>query len=158
MLLCACYDGYGVSNPVDKSKYIKNIVAGETHFSRGEHEFRERLQSGLKQWRELVATSHAAAIVIHYVDEHKATAYWRRHGIVTASAKLNGGWAVAGANFAGSLPSPGMHILASQAVTREHLRKGNKRSIQDAKPLCDYVVGDDEVRVRLFEFGDAQNR
>ena len=79
--------------------------------------------------------------------------YWRKHGIATASAALRGGWVAAGANFEGRLPNENVDILASHCVPKEHLDQGNSRKTHDSKPVCDYELGNGDVRVRVFEFG-----
>ncbi len=101
----------------------------------------------------------AAAVAIHRFEQTNgdgfSTNYWRRHGIATASAKLNGGWVVAGANFEGRLPYTGVDVLAAQGVSADYLEQGNGRKTQNPVSRADYVVGGDEVRVRLFDFDDA---
>lgn len=110
ILLCSYYDGYGVANSPDKSRFIRQIVAGGNHMARevgsAGREFRQALKEGLAGWTKLVEGASGAAIAIHRfggVGKPLSTSYWRRHGIATASAKL-GGWAVAGANFEPRLP------------------------------------------------------
>ena len=155
VLLCSCYDGYGIFNSPDKSKFIRKIICDGQSLRRGQREFRDALAAGLKKWRGLVESSGAAAIAIHQFGHNGkpfSTNYWRRHGISTASAKLHGGWVVAGANFYDGLPRRGVDILAAQNVCRGYLSLGNRRTTRDATPICDYVEGDNEVRVRLFDF------
>lgn len=158
VLLCSCYDGYGVANSPDKSGYIRKIVAGGNHMvrevGRAGREFRHALKKGLAGWTKLVEGASGAAIAIHrFGGDGKpfSTNYWRRHGIATASAKL-GGWAVAGANFDARLPYRDSDMLAADCVPFEHLAKGQRRETWDATPIGDYVVGDGDVLVRVFEF------
>lgn len=157
VLLCACYDGYGISNQPDKSKYVSHIsVAGNLVFKQ-DAEFRELLQFGLSKWRKLVGKADAAAVAIHQFHETNkggfSTNYWRRHGLATASAKLHGGWAVAGANFEGRVPRTGADILAAQNVPESYLQEGSGRNARDAPPASDFVAADGAVRIRLFDFG-----
>ena len=154
VLLCACYDGYGIANKLDKSKFVRRISHRGERVRRGDPTFRQRLECGLGAWHKLVQTVDAAAVAIHYFNDNGGfhTNYWRRHGIATASAKLRGGWIVAGANFEERLPGPRADILASSGVPKKHLKQGNGRKTRDATPVREYVAGDDEVRVRLFDF------
>ena len=62
---------------------------------------------------------------------------------------------MAGANFEGRLPHVGVDVLAAQGVSSDYLEQGNGRKTQDAVSQADYVVGGDEVRIRLFDFDDA---
>ena len=158
ILLCSCYDGYGVANSPDKSRYIRGIVADGNHMvrevGRAGREFRQALKKGLAGWTKLVESASGAAIAIHrFGGDGKpfSTNYWRRHGIATASAKL-GGWAVAGANFDARLPYADCDILAADRVPSDHMHMGQLRATRDANPVVDYVLGDGEVRVRVFEF------
>ena len=159
VLLCSCYDGYGITNQPDKSKYVSRLSADGTVARRGDPEFRRLLNAGLQEWRGLVQTVDSAVVAIHYFGRAAkrdgfSTSYWRRHGLATASATLQGGWVVAGANFDGRLPCRGTDILAAHRVPLEHLSRGHRRETYDATPVCDYMEGDDEVRVRLFDFYD----
>ena len=157
VLLCACYDGYGISNQPDKSKYVSHISVAGNLVSKQDAEFRELLQFGLSKWRKLVGKANAAAVAIHQFRETSkgsfSTNYWRRHGIATASAKLGGGWVVAGANFQGRVPGPGADILATQVVPESYLQQGSGRKARDATPASDFVAADGAVRIRLFDFG-----
>ncbi len=157
VLLCACYDGYGISNQPDKSGYVSRISVSGGIFCKHDAEFREFLHCGLSNWRGLVGKANAAAVAIHqFGDENRdgfSTNYWRRHGIATASAKLGGGWVVAGANFAGRVPAAGVDVLAAHEVPERHLWEGQRRKAQDAKPTRDYLAANGAVRVRLFDFG-----
>lgn len=164
VLLCSCYDGYGIYNHPDKSKYIKQIWAGDAMLRRGEEKFSRCLERCLKKWRRLAGTADAAAVAIHHFG---STNYWRCHGIATASAVLTrglsataeGGWVAAGANFHGRLPKSEKDILASHAVEEEFLSiKPKHRPTRDATPVCDWVEGDDEVRIRLFDFHRPRGR
>ena len=163
VLLCSCYDGYGVANYPDKTKYIKEIVSDGHRLTRERgaagNEFRRALAGGLADWRRLVKRARGVAIAIHRfggVDEKTgeelpfSTSYWRKHGIATASAKL-GGWAVAGANFHRRLPRPDVDVLAANRVPSEHLTMGQRRPTHDATRVTDYVI-DSEVRIRVFDF------
>ena len=156
VLLCACYDGYGISNQPDKSRYVSLISVSGSHFSKRDAEFREFLRSGLSEWRGLVGTANAAAIAIHQFGKTSnggfSTNYWRRHGIATASAKLGGGWVVAGANFDGRVPPARVDILAAHDVPERYLQEGSGRQAQDATPTSDYLAADGAVCVRLFDF------
>ena len=112
------------------------------------------LKNGLAQWTRLVNRANAAAIAIHRFGgdgQPFSTSYWRRHGVATASAEL-GGWAVAGANFNARLPDAGVDILAAHRVPYDHIAEGQRRRTCDAVPVRDYVVGDREVRIRVFDF------
>ena len=158
VLLCACYDGYGVANSPDKSKYIREIVSGGKRLTRGgggtAKVFRQELKNGLADWARLVERATAAAIAIHRFGgdgQPFSTSYWRRHGIATASARL-GGWAVAGANFDVRLPHPGVDVLAAHRVPYDQIAEGQLRTTWDAVPVRDYVVGGCEVRIRVFDF------
>ena len=160
VLLCACYDGYGVSSPEDKSKFVQRISVAGSRRLRGDRRFGACMRSALSEWRQVVESVDAAAVAIHHFRRTTrggfSTNYWRRHGIANASAKLHGGWCVAGANFEGRLPHAGVDILAAQDVPSDYLTQGNSRTTQDAAPLEDYAVGDGEVRIRLFDFSDGQ--
>ena len=159
VLLCSCYDGYGIFNRPDKSKFIRKVFFAGRSLRRGQREFRDALTDGLERWRRLVESTDAAAIAIHRFGGNGkpfSTNYWRRHGISTASAEMRGGWIVAGANFHAALPRRGVDILAAQNVCCGYLSLGNGRTTADAKPICDYVGGNDEVRIRLFDFGSSQ--
>lgn len=170
VLLCSCYDGYGICNRPDKSKYIERMWTGDTRdregrmFHRGEDpEFDWRLKRCLEKWRDLAASADAAAFTIHRFgltgEGGFSTNYWRRHGIATASATLKGGWVAASANFEGRQPNPGKDILASHAVEEGFLSiKGNCRPTRDSEPVCDWVEGDDEVRMRVFDFRRPRGR
>lgn len=158
VLLCACYDGYGVANSPDKSKYIREILSDGKRLKRANRgtakEFRQVLKKGLARWTRLVKRANAAAIAIHRFGgdgQPFSTSYWRRNGIATASAKL-GRWAVAGANFNARLPHAGVDTLAAHRVPYDHIAEGQRRRTCDALPVRDYVVGDCEVRIRVFDF------
>ena len=157
VLLCACYDGYGVANFPDKSNYIREIVSDGKRLTRGTgataKEFRRALKGGLVGWAHLVDRASAAAIAIHRFGgdgQPFSTSYWRRHGIATASAKL-GGWAVGAANFDVRLPKPRVDVLAAHRVPFDHIAEGQRRKTWDAVPVSDYVLAP-EVRIRVFDF------
>lgn len=159
VLLCSCYDGYGIHNAPDRSGYIRKIWTGDTVLSRGEdgQEFRRCLEGCLDRWRGLAGKAGAAAVAIHRFGLTRAngfsTNYWRRHGIATAAAVLTPGWVAAGANFERRPPNPGKDILASHAVEGEFLSiEAARRPVRDAAPVLEWVEGDGEVRMRLFDF------
>ena len=161
ILLCACYDGYGIASGEDKSKFIRKVQAGDRTLHRGNYgsgdpEFSRVLKHGLRQWRKLVKRVDAAAVAIHRFEKREkggfSTNYWRRHGIATASAKLSGGWVVAGANFDVRLPNINVDILASAGVRKKYLKLGHSRRTRDSEPVCDYELGKGDARVRVFEF------
>ena len=158
VLLCACYDGYGIANDPDKSRFVRRIFDRGERARRGDPTFRQSLRSGLRGWRRLVRTVDTAAVAIHYFRDNGGfhTNYWRRHGIATASAKLHGGCVVGAANFEARLPRPGADILVAHGVPSEHLSEGNNRATCDATPTSEHFVGNEEVLVRLFDFGGRQ--
>ena len=155
VLLCACYDGYGIASGEDKSKYILRMHDGKRRFRRGvpmskNPEFNTVLENGLQRWDKLVSRVDAAAVVIHRFGQNGnggfSTNYWRRHGIATASAALSGGWVVAGANFQGRLPNQKVDILASDGVPRDFLElPPSFRTTRDSRPICDYM-GSTKIR------------
>ena len=157
IMLCACYDAYGIAGSKDKSRFIRKIQVGSQCTRRGDHEFKGILEGGLREWRELVLGTDAAAVAIHRFEQKAnggfSTNYWRKHGIATASAALRGGWVAAGANFEGRLPNENVDILASHCVPKEHLDQGNSRKTHDSKPAGDYRLDNGDVRVRVFRFG-----
>ena len=159
VLLCACYDGYGIANQPDRSGYVRCVSVAGSRLSRRDARFKACVSSAVSGWSQLVEAVDATAVAIHRFKKTNgdgfSTNYWRRHGIATASAKLNGGWVVAGANFEGRPPHVGVDVLAAQGVSPDYLEQGNGRKTQDAVSRADYVVGGDEVRIRLFDFDDA---
>ncbi len=159
-LLCACYDAFGIANKdvgyaSDKFRLIKKIYYDGRTFCKESGEFRSFLDRGGNGWYELVEKSQAAAVAIHYFDKPGREIYWQKHGIASASAELDGGWIIAGANFNHVLPGKNdpNGILASFDVPREHLGQGNKRKAHKAEPIDKFMVGSDEARVCVFEFG-----
>ena len=156
VLLCACYDAYGIAGSDDKSKYIRKIHDGGRCIRKGDRDFKNVLDEGLREWRKLVKGCNAAAVAIHQFAQSAnggfSTNYWRKHGIATASAELCGGWVVAGANFEGRVPNEKVDVLASHRVPKIYLDQGNSRRTKDSKPVCDYELNSGDVRVRVFEF------
>ena len=162
VLLCACYDGYGIARSEDKRKYIRKLRDGEGFIHQRIHrrrapEFTIVLDDGLRKWRKLLKGVDAAAVAIHMFPQTGnggfSTNRWRRHGIATASAKLNGSWVVAGANFEDRIPYENIDILASDNVPKAHLELAGSRKTRDSEPVCDFKLDGGDARVRVFKFG-----
>ena len=90
ILLCACYDGFGIASSDQKAKLIQKVSVKGRLLHRGSPTFRKALADGLKEWRNLIDSINAATIAIHYFGNSNGnlgTSRWRRYGIATASAK-----------------------------------------------------------------------
>ncbi len=148
-ILCACYDGFGVSCPGKRGRAIKNWLGRDGQVGRPRHAWRDELYEAQHDWKALCESVDGALIAIHQFDEGNSS-MWQRHGIATASARLRGGDAFAAAHFKNRLPGCQVELLASQCVDHAHLTQGQRRCAEYARPQACHV--DERGGFRLLWF------
>lgn len=126
-LLCACYDGFGISSADEKASLVQRLRVGDRVVSRGDRAFRRHLASGVARQTELQRTATVALIAIHGFRDGGTSTMWQRHGIASASAALGGGFVAAGAHFAPLPSSANRQTLCSLRVPRAHLEGEPRR-------------------------------
>lgn len=83
----------------------------------------------------------AHLISIHNFERPGAEIYWQRHGIATACAALDGGFAVGAGHFAERLPAQLERApLASAKIHRSHLFLSHNRRERKHPPTAGFVV------------------
>lgn len=157
-LLCACYDMFGVAErnptPGARGKAIRRIAKGKAEI-RNPSELREAKSECLSMWHALLKREDpsVALAAIHGFYGH-STAYWQKHGIASASAALDKGYALGAAHFLRGLPKhTTASTLAAQGVAKAHLKKGIDRT-QNAWRPSDSISFESQgvsVLARLFD-------
>ena len=144
-MLCACYDGFGVSDPEKRSRVIKKWLGRDRQLATRGNAWRGELKQArtkaLIDWKDLCESVDGTLIAIHHFNGGKGqnSTMWQRHGIATASAKLHGGDAFAAAHFESGLPDCQTQFLASKYVNSTHLSLGKRRKAEYARPTECYV-------------------
>ena len=155
-VLCACYDGFGVSGPCERGRAIKNWLGRDGRVD-GQRAWRDELDEALVDWDGLCESVDGALIAIHQFAGGNS-AMWQRHGIATASARLRGGDAFAAAHFKSRLPGCQVELLASQCVDSAHLSLGQRRCAEYAKPKACHVDERDGFRLLWFRLQGPRRR
>lgn len=122
-LLCACYDLWGAAETLDTpGPRVRNIRwlgdGPDDLWSRKDdrRDFHENLSRPLRQWERLVGRAQVGLAAIHFFARsgpRSGKGYWQRHGVQKASTVLAGRRAFGAAHFEGSLPEPGVTVLAA---------------------------------------------
>jgi hypothetical protein len=157
-VLCACYDMFGCSetteNPTARTDYIRHIGEGSITHEYRDSNFEEIRKECVNNFQDLLKRHQVkiGIVAIHLFDKPGQDVYWRRHGIATCSATLQG-LGIGAAHFKERLPDFKSSTLASAGVPREYLYLKPKTRRQDRSFLLepiDYFSVDDKALVRLF--------
>lgn len=156
-LLCVCYDMFGLGDTV-RGKMDKLNKAILTEDNEGKlypgKEGRSVLHRAFNAHRQMIAKEKPdiALATIHRFEGPGREIFWQRHGIATASAALQQGFAAAAAHV-GKLPNNSATMpLAANNVPSSHMNAGMKRQAHTLPPE-DYVEvhsGKDKGLLRLF--------
>lgn len=148
-LLCACYDMFGVSETPEgqrgKVQYIRYLNGKDpVEFGRDFAGFRKDL---VGRWSKLIDSGKIdlALTAIHHFERPGRDCFYQRHGIASASARLNGGLALGAANFSAVLPTQRkdgsyQSPLASFNVASGHLDKAGHRQAETHDPEAEFSV------------------
>lgn len=157
-LLCACYDMFGVAEqgrkPGTRGKALRRIAKADTEIEDRE-ELKEARKECLSRWRSLMTREapSVALAAIHGFGGH-STAYWQKHGIASASAAMNKGYALGAAHFHNGMPKHAKSsTLAAAQVGKAHLKQGVDRRQHAWDPTDSFMFNWEgvDVLVRLFD-------
>jgi len=152
IILCACYDMFGVAMPNKKEKNI--LFIDDKRYRREDgSEFKNIRKSCIEKFNKMIKRKKIASgiVAIHRFTSHgnsSGKVMWQRHGIASCSAAL-GKFAVGAAHFE-ELPRYDISTLVSNKVPKNHLSKsGHNRKSHEVLPKDNFILN--KVLVRLFE-------
>jgi len=160
VLLCACYDMFGVNvyanSPSPRKNYIKYMYYKGELLKRDSPNFKRILNQRIAAWQNMLTKHEVEAVLssIHRFNYPNAELYWQRHGIATASAAMGGKLAIAAANYRDYLPEADEAPLAAFNVATQHITAGNHRKAEPfhAKDsLPELEIDNEAAIIRLFE-------
>ena len=160
-LLAACYDAFGVAEPVlgptARTRYIRNIIDGGKKFSIGDQHFAKLRRDCLERWAALISANRVDVTLtaIHNFGEPGADLFWQRHGLATASASMGGGLAIGAAHFWDELPDPkrfDQSPLAAFNVEANHLNDGLHRKAERLRCVDAISIKDKEAGAAIIRF------
>ena len=152
VLLCACYDMFGVmlefeedfkQSASSRRSAIGAIFKENKLYLRDDkgRYFNELKDKALNRWKALLHTHKPTIAVstIHSFNYANDPNFWMRHGIATASAALGAiantpCLAIGASHFVWELPSENSSNLCSFNIPKKHIGKGQNRPLLDRKP------------------------
>lgn len=142
-MLCACYDVFGLVEPLmgptARTRYIRHLIVDGRRISDGDPGFRAAREQALSDWMDLQMSKgiSVALAAIHRFRRPGRDIFWQRHGIASASASI-GGLCVGAAHFWNALPRPEHRWaseLAAHNVPQRHLLDAQTRQAHRHPPI-----------------------
>ncbi len=156
-LLCACYDMFGLNEPIEafspRKKYMRHIYhEGQLH--QGSNKLLNPLRQQLiTRWHNMIKQEQVdiAISAIHRFSAPNKDCFWQRHGIATASAALKGNLAIAASHFL-KLPYAMESPLAAFNVAAEHLTQAQYRKAHHYFATEGMTInsGEDKALIRCY--------